>query len=183
MRWNSRPSWIWDDAVPASRANADANSHFSTRLRSFIRSSASAATLGFCFCELLAGFSDEKVGGGEHRLARCARDDEVAALHGQSRYSVESVGAAHLRRTAQLAFDRERAESGVVFGCVHVPLREPVRDPFGEGIAAPPQGEVCFRPKGGESGLGFCLSPRPAAGASPRPIWRRHRRAASPRPA
>src|SRR3989475_536730 len=138
MRWNSRPSWIWDDAVPASRANADANSHFSTRLRSFIRSSASAATLGLCFCELLAGFPDEKVGGGEHRLARCARDDEVAALHGQSRYSVESVGAAHLRRTAQLAFDRERAESGVVFAHVHVLLGEPVRDPFGEGIAAQP---------------------------------------------
>src|SRR2546427_11413813 len=138
MRWNSRPSWIWDDAVPASRANADANSHFSTRLRSFIRSSASAATLGLCFCELLAGFPDEKVGGGEHRLARCARDDEVAALHGQSRYSVESVDAAHLRRAAQLALDRERVESSVVFGHVHVLLREPVRDPFGEGVAAQP---------------------------------------------
>src|SRR5438128_9681367 len=134
MRWNSRPSWIWDDAVPASRANADANSHFSKRLRSFIRSSASA-TLGLCFCELLAGFSNEKVGGGEHRLARRARDDEVAALHGESRYTVESVRAAHLRRAAQLAFDRKRAESGVVFGHIYVLLGEPVGRPIGEGIA------------------------------------------------
>src|SRR5437879_2013213 len=139
MRLNSRPSSIWDDAVPASSANADANSHFSTRLRSFIRSSASPATLGLCFCELLAGFPNEKVGGGEHRLARRARDDEVAALHGQSRYSVESVRAAHLRRTAQLAFDRERVESGVVFGHVHILLGEPIHRPFGEGIAAQPR--------------------------------------------
>src|SRR5712671_4008133 len=72
-------------------------------------SSASAAALGLCFCELLAGFPDQKVGGGEHRLARRARDDEVAALHGQSRYTVESVRVAHLRRAAQLAFDRKRA--------------------------------------------------------------------------
>src|SRR5882762_622032 len=138
MRWNSRPSWIWDDAVPASRANADANSHFSTRLRSFIRSSASAATLGFCFCKLLSGFADEKVGGGEHRLARRARDDYVAALHGEGRYSVEAVCAAHLRGAAQLAFDRERAESGVVFDHVHLLLGEPLRRPFGECIAVQP---------------------------------------------
>src|SRR3982074_1039854 len=67
-----------------------------------------------------------------------AREGEVAALQGQSRYSVESVRAAHLRRASQLAFDRKRAESGVVFGHVHVLLGEPVPRPFGESIAAQP---------------------------------------------
>src|SRR3989440_7445311 len=138
MRWNSRPGWIWADAAPASRVSADASSHFFKRPRGCIRSGAGPATLGFCFCELLAGFSDEKVGGSEHPLARRARDDEVAALHGQSRYSVESVRAAHLRRAAQLALDRKRAESSVVFSHVHVLLGEPVRRPFSEGIAAQP---------------------------------------------
>src|SRR2546427_7756310 len=81
MRLNSRPSWIWDDAVPASSANADANSHFSTRLRSFIRSSASAATLGLCFCELLAGFPDEKVGGDR-------KSTRLNSSHSQISYAV-----------------------------------------------------------------------------------------------
>ena len=72
-----------DDLLGAARrANADATSHFSKRPRGSIRPGASPATLGPCFYELLAGFSNEKVGGGEHRLARRARDDEVAALHG-----------------------------------------------------------------------------------------------------
>src|SRR6266513_3579211 len=137
-RWNSRPSWIWADAAPVSSANADASSHFSKRPRSFIRPSASAATLGLCFCELLAGFAYERVGRGQHRLSRRARDDEVTTLHCESRDSVEAVGSAHLRRSAQLAFDRERAESSIVLGHVHFLLGEPVRRPFGEGIAAQP---------------------------------------------
>src|SRR5438876_2875413 len=128
-----------DDLLGAARrANADATSHFSKRPRGSIRPGASPATLGPCFYELLAGFSNEKVGGGEHRLARRARDDEVAALHGESRYTVESVRAAHLRRAAQLALDRKRAESGVVFGHVYLLLGEPVRHPFGEGFAVQP---------------------------------------------
>src|SRR5258706_16283714 len=47
-------------------------------------------------------------------------------------FTVESK----LRRAAQLAFDRKRAEGGVVFGHVHVLLGEPVSRPFGERIAA-----------------------------------------------
>ena len=95
-RWNSRPSWIWPDAAPASRANIVASSHLCERLRGFMRPGTGAATLGLRFSELLAGFTDEKVGSGQHCLARCARDDDVAALHRESRDSLEPVGAAHL---------------------------------------------------------------------------------------
>src|SRR5580765_7550026 len=129
MRWYSRPPWIWAAAFSASRARAGASSHCFMLPRRFI---GQALSLRLGLGKLLARLADQGVRGGEHCFLRRARQDDIPALDGQSRHSVELVRARHLRGAAQLALYRERMEGGVVLGHIDFLLAEPFGDPFGK---------------------------------------------------